>query len=125
MSAKAPAKTSLGKGVRAKPAVIYSTSEARANFAEALEAARSEGAVIGFDRYGHTVAALVPLEAIYILAGRGDHVAPEVRERIERSARNLVQDILDFEPQPKGETRGEKSRKPAMRSGYRKRRSKS
>jgi hypothetical protein len=93
MNAKAPS------GKAARTASVYSTSEARANFAEALDAARKDGAVIGFDRYGHTVAALVPLEAIYILAGRGDRISPSTRERIERGAKNLVQDILQPEVQ--------------------------
>lgn len=96
MSTKAPSKA-------ARAAIVYSTSEARANFAEALETASKDGAVIGFDRYGRTVAALVPLEAIYLLAGRGQHIAPSTRERIERYARNLVQDISPESMQPKRE----------------------
>lgn len=93
------ARASAGKAARAKPATVYSTSEARANFAEALEAAGKNGAVIGFDRYGRTVAALVPLEAIYMLAGKGAQLSPATRDDIERAARNLVQDILQPENQ--------------------------
>lgn len=101
------------RGARAQPALIYSTSEARANFAEALETAQRDGAVIGFDRYGRTVAALAPIEAVYMLAGRGDQLAPSVRERIERSAKTLVQDILRSEPQPRvARTPGKRKRRP-------------
>jgi hypothetical protein len=103
------AKASSGKTARARPAQVYSTSEARANFAEALEAASKDGAVIGFGRYGHTVAALVPLEAIYILAGAGDRIAPLARERIERGAKNLVQEILPNRAQPQAENGAGKS----------------
>lgn len=74
----------------AKTAPVYSTSEARANFAEALETAQVESAVIGFDRYGRTVAALVPIEAIYMLAGMGDQIDPAVRNRIARGVRSFV-----------------------------------
>lgn len=74
----------------AKTAPVYSTSEARANFAEALESAQVESAVIGFDRYGRTVAALVPIEAIYMLAGQGDDIDPAVRNRIARGVRQFV-----------------------------------
>lgn len=70
---------------------ILSTSEARANFAEALESARSEGAIIGFDRYGHTVAALVPVEAIQVLAGMADNVSPAVRASIKRQAASFIE----------------------------------
>lgn len=69
-----------------KGAPVLSTSEARANFAEALETAQVDNAVIGFDRYGRTVAALVPVEAIYMLAGLGKHVDPDTRREIEEGA---------------------------------------
>lgn len=69
-----------------KKSQVYSTSEARANFAEALESAQMDSAVIGFDRYGRTIAALVPIEAVFMLAGKGREVAPEVRKRIEAEA---------------------------------------
>ena len=72
---------------------VYSTSEARANFAEALENTQLDSAVIGFDRYGRTVAALVPVEAVYMLAGLGGKIEPAVRDKIERTARNFVKDV--------------------------------
>lgn len=72
---------------------IYSTSEARANFAEALETAQVEGAVIGFDRYGRTVAALVPVEAVYILAGQDHLVSPARREALVQAARRFVAEV--------------------------------
>lgn len=65
---------------------VLSTSEARANFAEALETAQVDNALIGFDRYGRTVAALVPVEAIYMLAGLGRLVDPTTRKQIEEGA---------------------------------------
>jgi hypothetical protein len=65
---------------------VLSTSEARANFAEALETAQVDNALIGFDRYGRTVAALVPVEAIYMLAGLGKLVDPATRKEIEEGA---------------------------------------
>lgn len=74
----------------AKTAPVYSTSEARANFAEALETAQLDSAVIGFDRYGRTVAALVPVEAIYMLSGLGGKIDPDIRQKIERAARSFV-----------------------------------
>lgn len=75
---------------KAKTAPVYSTSEARANFAETLELVQAESAVIGFDRYGRTVAALVPIEAIYILAGMSTSIAPDLRSRVQEAARDFV-----------------------------------
>lgn len=76
-----------------RKAQVYSTSEARANFAEALETAQVENAVIGFDRYGRTVAALVPVEAIYMLAGMGHMIAPGVREDIAQGSQQFVHNV--------------------------------
>jgi hypothetical protein len=78
---------------KAKTAPVYSTSEARANFAETLETVQAESAVIGFDRYGRTVAALVPIEAIYILAGMAGAVAPDLRSRIQGAASDFVDQV--------------------------------
>ena len=69
---------------------IYSTSEARANFAEALETVQIESSVIGFDRYGRPVAALVPVEAVYMLAEMGAQIDPAVRSKISRAARGFI-----------------------------------
>jgi hypothetical protein len=76
-----------------KKTQVYSTSEARANFAEALETAQVDNAVIGFDRYGRTVAALVPVEAVYMLAGLGHMIGPGVREEIASGAQQFVDNV--------------------------------
>lgn len=76
-----------------RKARVYSTSEARANFAEALETAQVDNAVIGFDRYGRTIAALVPVEAIFMLAGKGNMIAPGVREEIEAFSKQFVSSV--------------------------------
>jgi len=76
-----------------RKARVYSTSEARANFAEALETAQVDNAVIGFDRYGRTIAALVPVEAVYMLAGMGHMIAPGVREEIANFSHQFVQSV--------------------------------
>lgn len=78
---------------KAKTAPVYSTSEARANFAETLETVQAESAVIGFDRYGRTVAALVPIEAIYILAGMGAQIDPAMRSRVHGNALDFVEQV--------------------------------
>lgn len=76
-----------------RKAQVYSTSEARANFAEALETAQVDNAVIGFDRYGRTIAALVPIEAVYMLAGMSHMVAPGVREEIQHGSQQFVHSV--------------------------------
>ena len=68
-----------------------STSQARANFADALGMAQEQSTVIGFDRYGRLVAAVVPIDAVRMLAGRAKEVAPAVRAKIERMAASMLQ----------------------------------
>ncbi len=68
-----------------------STSQGRANFAAALQTVQKEKTVIGFDRYSQSVAALVPVEAVLMLAGRGATVEAGIRDKIERMARLFLQ----------------------------------
>lgn len=75
------------KAARASKKQTLSTSKARANFAEALGMAQEENTVIGFDRYGKLVAAVVPIDAVRMLAGRSADVDPAVRAKIERMSR--------------------------------------
>ena len=65
----------------------FSTSQGRANFARALETTDQEKTVIGFDRYNRPVAALVPIEAVSMLAGQPGGVDPAVRAKIVRMAK--------------------------------------
>jgi len=76
------------KGFDSKPA-SYSTSKARANFASALETTDRLKMIVGFARYKRTVAALVPIEAVRMLAGN-NNVDPGVRTKIVRLAQAFV-----------------------------------
>ncbi len=78
------AKASGGKG-GAPPS--FSTSAGRANLALALETTDREKTVVGFDRYNRRVAALVPVEAVSMLAGQGAEVDPAIRAKIVRMAK--------------------------------------
>ena len=86
-------KKAASRASKPKTAPVLSTSEARANFAEALETAQVDNAVIGFDRYGRTVAALVPVEAIYMLAGLSKLVDPATRKEIEDGAKAFAANV--------------------------------
>lgn len=111
---------------RAPKRQTISTSEARANFAEALGMAQEESTVIGFDRYGKLVAALVPIDAVRILAGRGADVDPAVRNKIERMSRVFLtaasqqasaakEDRAKFEAAPKSDRKRRKDKRDKKR----------
>ncbi|MBC7767747.1 MAG: hypothetical protein H7124_03090 [Phycisphaerales bacterium] len=65
----------------------FSTSEGRANLARALETTHQEKTVVGFARYNTPIAALVPIEAVRMLAGQEGDVDAAVRAKIVRMAR--------------------------------------
>jgi hypothetical protein len=108
-----------------KKAPVYSTSEARANFAEALETAQVDSAVIGFDRYGRTVAVLVPVEAAYILAGLEREVSPAKRAEIKRAALLFVRNVPNrIATRSKKKAAAKKAKRPAAKKKPAKRRAK-
>jgi len=83
---KRPAAKASGKG-------SYSTSQGRANFARALETAGTQHAIVGFDRYGHPIAALVSIDAVRLIAGNADQVDPQVRNRLVRMAQVFLSHV--------------------------------
>ena len=110
------------KTTRASKKQTLSTSEARANFAEALGMAQEENTVIGFDRYGKLVAAVVPIDAVRMLAGRSAEVDPAVRAKIERMSRIFLhaapgkasavrEERTAFEGKPKEKRKGRKEKR--------------
>lgn len=88
----------------------FSTSAGRANLARALETTDREKTVVGFDRYNRPVAALVPIEAVSILAGQGEEVDPAVRAKIVRMAKLFVSSLR---PNQKSARAAPQRRKPA------------
>ncbi|MFT3728375.1 MAG: hypothetical protein QM759_11180 [Terricaulis sp.] len=89
-AAKATKKKKTKSEPRAAKAPMFSTSTARANFAKALGMAHRDNTVVAFDRYGRRVAALVSMNAVLMLAGKGSEVPPAIREKIERMSKALV-----------------------------------
>jgi hypothetical protein len=102
---------------------VLSTSEARAHFAEALETAHSGNTIIGFDRYGRTVAALVPVEAVYILAGLGRQVPPATRKEIAAGALLFARNVPYEAPKSNSKSKSKaRAKSPAKKAVRRKKR---
>ncbi|MGD9814552.1 MAG: hypothetical protein AB7Q23_14390 [Hyphomonadaceae bacterium] len=109
---KRPAANASGKG-------SYSTSQGRANLASALETAGTQHVIVGFDRYGHPIAALVSLDAVRLIAGYEDQVQPQVRNRLVRMARvflaHVRSDGSGRAPRKKAAPKVSKKKTPARR----------
>jgi hypothetical protein len=72
---------------------IFTTTEGRQKFPDILQTSYGEKAVIGFGRYGRALGAVVPMEAVRLLAGFEGAVDEDIRARIQRTARSLLQDL--------------------------------
>lgn len=100
-------------GKRGAATPSFSTSVGRANFARALETTDREKTVVGFDRYNKPVAALVPIEAVSMLAGQDSDIDPQVRAKIMRMARIfLVGMTMRVEPAEAAAPRAKKKAAP-------------
>lgn len=73
--------------------IVYSTTDGRQRFPDILQVSYGEKAVIGFDRYGRALGAVVPMEAVLMLAGKTQDVDEDVKLRIERAAQKLLQEV--------------------------------
>ena len=70
---------------------LYSTTEGRQKFPDILQTSYGDKSVIGFGRYGRALGAVVPMEAVRVLAGFDDCVDEDVKRRIQRTARSLLE----------------------------------
>ena len=77
----------------APQARLFSTTEGRQRFPDLLQTCFGDKAVIGFDRYGRALGAVVPMEAVRLLAGYDESVAPYVRDTIAATAEALLRQV--------------------------------
>ena len=75
--------------------IVYSTTDGRQRFPDILQDIYGGKAVIGFDRYGRVLGAVVPMEAVAMLAGQTEHVDDYTRGRIELAAQQLMKKTRD------------------------------
>jgi hypothetical protein len=88
-------KTKSNAGIGRRPSqILYSTTDGRQRFPDILQVSYGEKAVIGFDRYGRPLGAVVPMEAVRMLAGKTD-VDQGVMAIIKRAAENLLSEVDD------------------------------
>lgn len=76
-----------------KTQIVFSTSEGRAKFPDLLQSAFGDKRIIGFDRYGRIMGAVVPIEAVRLLAGLEAEVEDDTRNRIAKAAKALLAQI--------------------------------
>lgn len=86
----------LGSSAPAYPARFCSTTEGRQGLPDILQDAFGLKSITGFHRYGRALGAIIPIEAVRLLAGYGASVDEETKLRIRNSALNLLQGQCDL-----------------------------
>jgi len=81
----------LGCSTPAYPARFCTTTEGRQELPSILQDAFGLKSITGFHRYGRTIGAVIPIEAVRLLAGYADTVDDEIKIRIRNSALNLIE----------------------------------
>ncbi len=81
----------LGSATPTFPARFCSTSEGRRMFPDILQDAFGLKSITGFHRYGRTLGAIIPIEAVRLLAGYPDAVDDDTKVRIRNAALNLLE----------------------------------
>lgn len=74
------------------PACFVTSTEGRQRFPEIMQDVFGEKAITGFHRYGRALGAVIPLEAVRLLAGCAHAVDPAMRKRIRATARALLKE---------------------------------
>ncbi|KND51533.1 MAG: hypothetical protein AB202_03110 [Parcubacteria bacterium C7867-007] len=78
------------KVVPAYSAQLYSSTEGRQFFPDILQDAFGEKTITGFHRYERVLGALIPMEALLMLAGCDQEIDEGMKLRIKNAARNLL-----------------------------------
>ncbi len=82
----------LASAMPAYPVRICSTSEGRQTFPDILKDTFGLKSITVFQRYGRTLGAAIPMEAVRLLAGFPDTVDDEMKLRIRNAARTLLKE---------------------------------
>jgi hypothetical protein len=71
--------------------IVYTTSEGRQDFPDLVQKSYGEKSILGFNRYGRFLGALVPPEAVMLLAD--EQVDDATRKRIRAFASKLMTEL--------------------------------
>lgn len=81
--------TPTGKRPPVSPAAFVTTTEGRQRFPDVMQDAFGPKAFTGFHRYGRPLGAVIPIDAVMVLAGYGHLLDEATLERIKNTAQAL------------------------------------
>jgi hypothetical protein len=86
----------LGSTVPAYPVRFCTTTEGRQELPNILQDSFGMKSITGVHRYGRMLGAIIPMDAVRLLAGFPDAVDDETRLRIKNAALNLLENGITF-----------------------------
>lgn len=73
--------------------IVFPTTEGRRRFPDFIQDSYGSKTITGFDRYGRFLGAIVPPEAVFLLAEEDDEIDEFARHKIRESARKLIREL--------------------------------
>lgn len=73
--------------------IVFPTTEGRRRFPDFIQDSYGSKTITGFDRYGRFLGAIVPPEAIFLLAEEDAEVDEFAKRRIRECARQLIREL--------------------------------
>ncbi len=73
--------------------VVFPTTEGRRRFPDFIQDSYGTKTITGFDRYGRFLGAIVPPEAVFLLADEGAEIDEFAKQRIRECARQLIREL--------------------------------
>ena len=96
----------MGSTTPAYPVRFCSTTEGRQELPSILQDSFGMKSITGLHRYGRMLGAIIPIEAVRLLAGFPDAVDDATRLRIKNAALNLLENRIIFSPEHKRDVLG-------------------
>lgn len=82
----------LPSQMRSSKAIFLSTAAGIQFFPDVIQDACGEKQFTGFYQHGRVLGAIIPFEAVYLLAGRGEEIDSGIRNRIQEGAQKLLEE---------------------------------
>ncbi len=73
--------------------IVFPTTEGRRRFPDFIQDSYGRKTITGFDRYGRFLGAIVPPEAVFLLAEDDAEVDEFAKRRIRECARQLIREL--------------------------------
>lgn len=78
---------------RTAQTIVFPTTEGRRRFPDFIQDSYGSKTITGFDRYGRFLGAIVPPEAVFLLADEDAEIDEFAKKKIRECARELIREL--------------------------------